>query len=62
MTASANIKTPTMDVPVLTGHKVLKKAKQLQKKLTKVYLSQVSWEGLQLRTTNSLTKKEAKQE
>ena len=41
MTASANIKTPTMDIPILSGQKFLKKAKRLQKKLTKVYLAQV---------------------
>ncbi|EDO39496.1 predicted protein, partial [Nematostella vectensis] len=51
MTASANIKTPTMDMPLLAGKKVIKRAKKLQQKLNRVMLSQVLrsidvWESL----------------
>ena len=42
MTASPNIKTPTMDIPLKPGKKALKKAKELQKKFTKVHLSHVN--------------------
>ena len=42
MTASANIKTPSMDLPVKPGKKSRKHAKQLQRKFTKVTLAQVS--------------------
>ena len=41
MTASANIKTPSMDLPLKPGPKARKRAKQLQKKFTKVTLAQV---------------------
>uniref|UniRef100_A0A672TKE3 DNA-directed RNA polymerase subunit n=1 Tax=Strigops habroptila TaxID=2489341 RepID=A0A672TKE3_STRHB len=41
MVASANIKTPTMSVPVLSTKKALKKVKQLKKKLTRVCLAEV---------------------
>ena len=41
MTASANIKTPTMEVPLRSGKKVLKQAKKLKTKFAKVTLSQV---------------------
>lgn len=43
MTASANIKTPSMDLPVKPGKKSRKHAKQLQRKFTKVTLAQVSY-------------------
>jgi len=42
MTASANIKTPSMDLPVKPGKKSRKHAKHLQRKFTKVTLAQVS--------------------
>lgn len=42
MVASANIKTPTMSVPVLNTKKALKKVKQLKKRLTRVCLAEVS--------------------
>ena len=41
MTASANIKTPTMEVPLRSGKKPLKEAKKLKRKFAKVTLSQV---------------------
>ncbi|XP_028403627.1 DNA-directed RNA polymerase I subunit RPA1-like isoform X2 [Dendronephthya gigantea] len=41
MTASANIKTPTMEVPLRSGKKALKQAKKLKSKFAKVTLSQV---------------------
>ncbi|KFP41128.1 DNA-directed RNA polymerase I subunit RPA1, partial [Chlamydotis macqueenii] len=41
MVASANIKTPTMSVPVLNTKKALKKVKQLKKQLTRVCLNEV---------------------
>ena len=41
MTASANIKTPSMDLPLKPGPKARKRAKQLQRKFTKVTLAQV---------------------
>ncbi|NWS67386.1 RPA1 polymerase, partial [Crotophaga sulcirostris] len=41
MVASANIKTPTMSVPVLNTKKALKKVKQLKKLLTRVCLAEV---------------------
>lgn len=43
MTASANIKTPSMDLPVKPGKKSRKHAKKLQRKFTKVTLAQVSY-------------------
>ena len=43
MTASANIKTPSMDLPVKPGKKSRKHAKQLQRKFTRVTLAQVSY-------------------
>ena len=42
MTASNNIKTPTMDVLVKEGSNPLKKAEKLQKKLNRVTLADVS--------------------
>lgn len=42
MVASANIKTPTMSVPVFSTKKALKKVKRLKKKLTRVCLAEVS--------------------
>lgn len=42
MVASANIKTPTMSVPVFNTKKALKKVKQLKKRLTRVCLAEVS--------------------
>ncbi|KFO72531.1 DNA-directed RNA polymerase I subunit RPA1, partial [Cuculus canorus] len=41
MVASANIKTPTMSVPVFNTKKALKKVKQLKKLLTRVCLAEV---------------------
>ncbi|OPJ70788.1 DNA-directed RNA polymerase I subunit RPA1 isoform A [Patagioenas fasciata monilis] len=41
MVASANIKTPTMSVPVFNTKKALKKVKQLKKQLTRVCLAEV---------------------
>ncbi|NXW02553.1 RPA1 polymerase, partial [Fregetta grallaria] len=41
MVASANIKTPTMSVPVLNTKKALKKVKQLKKQLTRVCIAEV---------------------
>ncbi|XP_065517462.1 DNA-directed RNA polymerase I subunit RPA1 [Lathamus discolor] len=41
MVASANIKTPTMSVPVFSTKKALKKVKRLKKKLTRVCLAEV---------------------
>ena len=41
MTASANIKTPTMEVPLRSGKKALKQARKLKTKFAKVTLSQV---------------------
>jgi len=41
MTASSNIKTPTMDVLVKEGPSLLKKAEKLQKKLNRVTLADV---------------------
>ncbi|NWR71499.1 RPA1 polymerase, partial [Centropus unirufus] len=41
MVASANIKTPTMSVPVLNTKKALKKVKHLKKLLTRVCLAEV---------------------
>ncbi|NXO01139.1 RPA1 polymerase, partial [Rhinopomastus cyanomelas] len=41
MVASANIKTPTMSVPVYNTKKALKKVKQLKKQLTRVCLAEV---------------------
>ncbi|NXW88671.1 RPA1 polymerase, partial [Alopecoenas beccarii] len=41
MVASANIKTPTMSVPVFNTKKALKKVKQLKKRLTRVCLAEV---------------------
>ena len=43
MTASANIKTPTMEVPVRSGRKALKQAKKLKIKFARVTLSQVNF-------------------
>lgn len=42
MTASANIKTPTMEVPLRSGEDALQLAKNLKMKFTKVTLSQVA--------------------
>ena len=42
MTASANIKTPTMEVPLKSGKKALKKARKLKIKFAKVTVAQVS--------------------
>jgi len=55
LTASANIKTPSMDLPVKPGKKSRKHAKQLQRKFTKVTLAQVLesvdvWESLSPKT------------
>ncbi|XP_068023789.1 DNA-directed RNA polymerase I subunit RPA1 isoform X2 [Melanerpes formicivorus] len=41
LVASANIKTPTMSVPVFNTKKALKKVKQLKKQLTRVCLAEV---------------------
>ncbi|XP_073676380.1 DNA-directed RNA polymerase I subunit RPA1 [Garra rufa] len=41
MTASANIKTPMMSIPVLMNKKALKRVKKLRKKITRVCLSEV---------------------
>ena len=41
MTASENIKTPTMDLPLKPRKRSQKLAKQLQRQLTKVTLAQV---------------------
>ena len=41
MVASANIKTPSMDIPLLASPDVEKHGKELKYKFTKVYLSQV---------------------
>ncbi len=41
MTASLNIKTPTMDVPLLPSKDAQLKGEELKKKFTKVYLSDV---------------------
>ncbi|XP_029448624.1 DNA-directed RNA polymerase I subunit RPA1 isoform X2 [Rhinatrema bivittatum] len=41
MTASANIKTPMMSVPVLNTRKAYKKVKKLKKQLTRVCLAEV---------------------
>ncbi|NXT38325.1 RPA1 polymerase, partial [Pelecanoides urinatrix] len=41
MVASANIKTPTMSVPVFNTKKALKKVKQLKKQLTRVCVAEV---------------------
>ncbi|NXI46308.1 RPA1 polymerase, partial [Galbula dea] len=41
MVASANIKTPTMSVPVLNTKRALKKVKQLKKQLARVCLAEV---------------------
>ncbi|NXJ62661.1 RPA1 polymerase, partial [Rostratula benghalensis] len=41
MVASANIKTPTMSVPVFNTKKALKKVKHLKKQLTRVCLAEV---------------------
>ncbi|XP_031567352.1 DNA-directed RNA polymerase I subunit RPA1-like [Actinia tenebrosa] len=51
MTASPNIKTPTMDLPLLSTKKAVRKAKKLQIQFTRVLLSQVLqsvdvWESL----------------
>lgn len=42
LVAGANIKTPTMSVPVFNTKKALKKVKQLKKQLTRVCLAEVS--------------------
>lgn len=44
MTASANIKTPSMDLPLKPGPKAKKRAKQLQRKFTKVTVAQVKFD------------------
>lgn len=41
MVASSNIKTPMMSVPVLNSKEGLKKAKTLQKKFSRVCLTEV---------------------
>ncbi|XP_062856932.1 DNA-directed RNA polymerase I subunit RPA1 [Trichomycterus rosablanca] len=41
MIASSNIKTPMMSIPVLSSKKAVKRAKTLQKKLSRVCLSEV---------------------
>ena len=41
MTASPNIKTPTMDLPLLRTKKAVRKAKKLQTKFNRVILSEV---------------------
>ena len=43
MTASANIKTPTMEVPLRSGKRALKQVKKLKTKFAKVTLSQVGY-------------------
>lgn len=42
MVASSNIKTPMMRVPVLSSRGALEKARLLQKKFSRVYLTEVS--------------------
>ncbi len=44
MTASANIKTPAMDVPLLPMEEARKKGEYLKKQFTRVHLSDVSSE------------------
>ncbi len=44
MTASANIKTPAMDVPLLPMEEARKKGEDLKKLFTRVHLSDVSSE------------------
>ena len=41
MVASASIKTPTMDIPLLESAEAKRKGARLKQKLNKVYLSQV---------------------
>ena len=41
MVASANIKTPTMDIPLLSSQEAKQRGTKLKQKLNKVYLSQV---------------------
>ena len=43
MTASSRIKTPTMDVPIFVHPDCISGAQQLQKQLSKVYFSSVSF-------------------
>ena len=49
MIASSKIKTPTMDVPVFVHPDCISQAQQLQKQLSKVYLSTVSIIKLKLK-------------
>ena len=41
MVASANIKTPTMDIPLLRSQEAKQRGIKIKQKLNKVYLSQV---------------------
>ena len=41
MVASANIRTPTMDIPLVRSNDAKEKGTKLKQKLNKVYLSQV---------------------
>ena len=41
MVASLNIKTPTMEIPVLHNEEALEKARELKRKFSRVFLSQV---------------------
>ena len=41
MVASANISTPTMDIPLLSSEEAKQRGTKLKQKLNKVYLSQV---------------------
>ena len=41
MVASANISTPTMDIPLLPSEEAKQRGTKLKQKLNKVYLSQV---------------------
>ena len=41
MVASANIKTPAMDIPLIKSKNAKKRGTELKQKLNKLYLSQV---------------------
>ena len=41
MVASANIKTPAMDIPLIKSKKAKKRGTELKQKLNKLYLSKV---------------------
>ena len=41
MVASANIRTPAMDIPLVKSKKAKKKGTELKQKLNKLYLSRV---------------------